>query len=184
MSRKKNKDEEYQDIPQEESEEEVRIKKFRILGLIAGSIVAAIFYIGIPYFFINYFVPNWTEYIPVDPAVFTAEWENFVPLFERWMYAGIPMVVLGMLTWACPKGSRQRLFMSTVYLIGSIVWLLYVLNFGYLPDLVVVTVQGNTIGLGIILTFMLYLLVLFRALKFLIIYGMYKDSRKDYLDGE
>ena len=183
MSRK-NKDDEYQDADQEETEEEIRIKKFRILGLIAGSIVAAIFYIGIPYFFINYFVPNWTEYIPVDPEVFTAKWENFVPLFERWMYAGIPMVVLGMLTWACPKGSRQRLFMSTVYLIGSIVWLLYVLNFGYLPDLVVVTVQGNTIGLGIILTFMLYLLVLFRALKFLIIYGMYKDSRKDYLDGE
>jgi len=183
MSRK-NKDDEYQDEAQEETEEEIRIKKFRILGLIAGSIVAAIFYIGIPYFFINYFIPNWTEYIPVDPEMFSVKWENFVPLFERWMYAGIPMVFLGMLTWACPKGSRQRLFMSTVYLIGSIVWLVYVLNFGNLPDLVVVTVQGNTIGFGIILTFMLYLLILFRALKFLIIYGMYKDSRKDYLDGE
>ena len=180
MSRKDKEYTEYEDV----EEEEHKIKKFRILGLIAGSIVAVIFYIGIPYFFINYFVPNWQDYLQVDPSVFTAKWENFIPLFERWMYAGIPMVVLGMLTWACPKGSRQRLFMSTIYLVGSIAWLVYVLNFGYLPDLVSVTVNGNTLEFGIILTFMLYLLILFRALKFLIIYGMYKDSRKEYLDGE
>ena len=180
MSRKKK--EEYTEEEYEE-EEEIRIKKIRILGGIAGAIVAAAFYLGIPYFMNNYFIPNWTEYIKIDVEL-DIKWDNLVLMFDRWFFAGIPMVVLGMLTWACPKGSRQRLFMSTVYLIGSIVWLLYVLNFGDLADLINVTINGNTFEFGIVLTFMLYLLVLFRALKFLIIYGMYKDSRKDYLDGE
>ena len=111
-------------------------------------------------------------------------WTNLIPLFERWMYAGIPMVVLGALTWSFPKGSRQRFLMSVIYLAGSIVWLLYVLNFGDLTNLISVTYDDNTFELGMVLTFLLYLLVLFRALKILIVFGVYKDERNRYLEGE
>ena len=164
-----------------EEEEEVRIKKIRILGAIAGTIVAAIFYLGIPYYLQNYFIPNYKDYITADIVIV---WENIVPLLDRWFYAGIPMVVLGAITWMCPKGSRQRFITSTIYLAASIVWFVYVINFGDMSDLINVTYDGKTIEIGIVLTFMLYLLILFRALKILIIYGVYKDNRKDYLDGE
>ncbi len=164
-----------------EEEEEVRIKKIRILGAIAGTIVAAIFYLAIPYWLQNYFIPNYKDYITAD---ITIVWENIVPLLDRWFWAGIPMVVLGAITWMCPKGSRQRFITSTIYLAASIVWFVYVINFGDMSDLINVTYDGKTIEIGIVLTFMLYLLILFRALKILIIYGVYKDNRKDYLDGE
>ena len=172
MSRKKHKD--------DHEEEDVKIKKVRILGGIVGTIVAAVFYLGIPYFMKEYFIPNYTEYLNEVIIV----WDNIIPLLDRWFYAGIPMVVLGAMTWAFPKGSRQRFLMSTIYLAASIVWLIYVLNFGDLTDLIRVTYDGNTYEVGIVLTFILYLMVLFRALKFLILYGTYKDHRRDYLDGE
>lgn len=172
MSRKNHKD--------DYEEEDVKIKKVRILGGIVGTIVAAVFYLGIPYFTKEYFIPNYTEYLKEVIIV----WDNIIPLLDRWFYAGIPMVVLGALTWAFPKGSRQRFLMSTIYLAASIVWLVYVLNFGDLTDLIRVTYDGNTYEVGIVLTFILYLMVLFRALKFLILYGTYKDHRRDYLDGE
>ncbi len=162
-------------------DEDVKIKKVRILGGIVGFIVAVVFYIGIPLFFEQYFIPNYQDIIKYDVVI---EWKNIIPLFDRWLYAGIPCVILGTITWAFPKGSRQRFLASTVYLAASILWLLYVINFGDLTDLINVTVNGNTFEVGIVLTFMLYLIVLFRALKFLIIYGVYKDERRNYLDGE
>ena len=180
----------------DEEEEEVRTKKIRILGAIVGLIVAVAFYIVFPYFMGHYFLDPNSEYfwklsltkLPMfenaDFSKITIDAGNLIAMFDRWFYAGIPMVVLGMLTWAMPKGSRQRLMMSTVYLAASIVWLLYVLNFGDLTALIRVTYDGNTFELGMVLTFILYLIVLFRALKFLIIYGTYKDKREKYLDGE
>lgn len=188
MSKKKDEVE----TVEETEEEEVRRKKIRLLGAIAGFIVAAAFYIGLPYFMNEYIcVPDWKTNIQkvpmfanLDLSMIEIDWTNLALLFDRWLYAGVPMVVLGLLTWAMPKGSRQRFLMSTIYLAGSIVWLLYVLNFGNLPQLVRVTIDGNTFEFGIILTFLLYLMVLFRALKFLIIFGVYKDERSKYLDGE
>jgi len=180
----------------DEEEEEVRIKKVRIFAGIVGTIVAVLFYLAFPYFMNNYFLNADSEYywklvlakLPyladMDFSKIDVDSTNLSLLFDRWFYAGIPMVILGMLTWAMPKGSRQRLLMSTIYLAGSIVWLLYVLNFGNLPQLIQVTYDGNTFEIGMILTFILYLIVLFRALKFLIIYGTYKDRREKYLDGE
>ena len=161
--------------------EEIRITKVRILGAIAGTIVAAVFYLGIPYYLQNYFIPNYKDYITADIVIV---WESIVPLLDRWFYAGIPMVVLGAITWMCPKGSRQRFLASVIYLAASIVWLLYVINFGDLSNLINVTFEGKTIEIGMVLGFMLWLIVLFRALKFLIIYGIYKDNRDDYLDGD
>ena len=185
-----------QKVERTEEEEEVHIKKVRILGAIAGLIVAGAFYVVLPYFMSNYFLNVDSEYfwklslakLPIfenmDFSKIDIDSANLILMFNRWFYAGIPMVVLGFLTWMMPKGSRQRFVMSTIYLAGSIVWLLYVLNFGDLSGLIKVTYDGQTFELGIVLTFMLYLLVLFRALKFLIIYGIYKDERDKYLDGE
>ena len=167
-----------------QEEEEVHIKKVRIMGFIAGAIVAAVFYVGIPYAMIHYVEPNFETYMEQLELDLQVVWTNLIPLFERWMYAGIPMVVLGALTWSFPKGSRQRFVMSTIYLAASIVWLLYVLNFGDLSNMISVTYDENTIELGIVLTFLLYLMVLFRALKILILFGVYKDKREDYLEGE
>ena len=164
-----------------DNEEDVKIKKVRIIGGVVGFIVAVVFYIGIPVAMKQYFIPNYQDIIKYDVII---EWNNIIPLLDRWLYAGIPMVVLGTLTWAFPKGSRQRFLMSTVYLVASIAWLLYVINFGDLSNLVTVTVSGNTFEVGFVLAFLLYLIVLSRALKILIIYGVYKDERKNYLDGE
>ena len=46
-----------------QEEEEVHIKKVRIMGFIAGAIVAAVFYIGIPYGMIHYVEPNFDTYM-------------------------------------------------------------------------------------------------------------------------
>ena len=167
-----------------EEEEEVHIKKVRILGFIVGAIVGAIFYIGIPYGMIHYVEPNFDTYMEQFNLDIQVVWTNLIPLFERWLYAGVPMVVLGALTWSCPKGSRHRFVMSVIYLAASIVWLLYVLNFGDLSNLISVTYDDNTFELGVVLTFLLYLMVLFRALKILILFGVYKDRREDYLEGD
>ena len=168
-------------------EEEPRVKRVRILGGIVGLIVALVFYIGIPYYFNNYFLPDYQNILAklgVTVTVVINDDAPLIELFNRWLYAGIPMVILGMLTWAFPKGSRQRFVMSTIYLAASIVWLLYVLNFGQLANLGNVTIDGKTFEFGIVLTFILFLMVLARALKFLILFGVYKDYRRDYLDGE
>ena len=189
MSKKDKKDKR-----EEIDDDEVHTKKVRILGALVGLIVAVAFYLAFPYFMNNYFLNVDSEYYwklslakileNVDFSKIDVDATNLIQMFDRWFYAGIPMVVLGMLTWAMPKGSRQRLVMSTVYLAASIVWLLYVLNFGDLAELIRVTYDDNTFELGVVLTFILYLIVLFRALKFLVIYGMYKDRREKYLDGE
>ena len=177
MSKKKHDD-------QPEEVEEVHIKKVRIMGFIVGAIVAAVFYIGIPYGMIHYVEPNFDTYMEQFNLDLQIVWTNLIPLFERWLYAGVPMVVLGALTWSCPKGSRHRFIMSVIYLAASIVWLLYVLNFGDLSNLISVTYDDNTFELGVVLTFLLYLMVLFRALKILILFGVYKDRREDYLEGD
>ena len=53
MSKKKREKEERDEFDDVE-EEEVRRKKVRILGALAGIIVAAAFYLGIPYFMNEY----------------------------------------------------------------------------------------------------------------------------------
>ena len=164
------------------SDEEYTVNSLHIGAGIVGLIVAGIFYIGIPLFFNKYFIPNFDEIIH-NPEI-SVVWTNIIPLFDRWLLIGIPMTFLGALTWACPKGSRHRFTMSSVYLIAYIAWLLYVLNFGDLTGLVDITYQGGTIAFGMTLSFILYLIVLFKALKLLVIYGTYKDERRNYLNGE
>lgn len=163
---------------------EKKIKKFTIIGGILGLIIASAVYIVFPYEVLNWFMPNYqqliAEWFPSAPEIII-DWSQLKPFFERWLYAGIPLAVIATITWACRKGGRLRLLMSTIYLAASIVWLIYVINFGDLSNLINITVDGQNYKFGIVLVSMLYLIILFKALKFLVIYGKYKDARKEYL---
>lgn len=172
--------------PNDDDDDEEEIKKFTILGGIAGFILSAIVFVGIPYAMIAFVMPNYQEYlalIPNAPSI-TIVWTNLEPLFWRWLIAGIPMVLLATMMWSCRKGGRYRLLTSLIYLAGSIIWMVYVINFGNLADLIDVTVDGSRYTFGIVLYLMLYLLILFKALRFLEIYGKYKDARHKYLGEE
>ena len=130
-----------------EEEEEVHIKKVRIMGFIAGAIVAALFYIGIPYGMIHYVEPDFDTYMEKLNLDLQIVWTNLLPLFERWMYAGIPMVVLGALTWSFPKGSRQR-FINSPFIPGKLIQIAVdrCFRFKLLPDSVHSCFQKQCIG--------------------------------------
>lgn len=154
-------------------------KRIHIIKAVFGLILGAIFYVGIPYAMINYVIP---EHL-IENAIpgLVIDWTNITPLFERWLYAGIPMAVISFFVWIFPKGSRARFFSSSIYLLASIGWLVYVMNFGNLDNLAVITYNGTTYAFGIILTGFMYLLIFFKCLKLLTVYAVYKDNRSEYL---
>lgn len=154
-------------------------KRYHIGKAILGLILGALFYVGLPYAMLNYVIPE--QLIEKAVAGLTIDWTNIIPLFERWMMAGIPMAVLSFVVWLFPKGSKARLLSSAVYLLASIVWLVYVMNFGDLTNLAVITYNGTSYGFGILLTGFMYLLIFFKCLKLLTVYAVYRDNRSEYL---
>lgn len=136
-------------------------------------ILTAVFYIGIPLFMFDYVMVQYAD---------NADWTNVKPFFERWMYAGIVLVVLSFPLHYFGKGSKPRLLMSIIYLVASVGWLVYVLNFGDLSNFVTVTINGSSYSFGIVLNLMLYLLIFFKLLKVLSLYADYKDHKKKYLE--
>lgn len=158
------------------------IKKVHPFSAILGFTVSLVFYVLIPAFMILFFIPNFESIYTAGDI--TVKWIGLEELFTRWMYGGIPMAVLGGIVWGCPKGSRQRFVASVAYLTASLFWIMYFLNFGDLRGLVDITVDGRKVAAGMVFTLMLYLILFFRALKILIIYGVYRDERDKYLGGE
>lgn len=154
-------------------------KRIHIFKAIFGTILAAVVYIGIPYMMLNYVIPNHMIEDAVNGLVI--DWTNIKPLFERWLYLGVPLTVLAFPVWLFPKGSRGRLMFSIIFMVASICWLVYVMNFGNLDGLVNITFNGVTYGFGIVLSGLMYIIVFFKALKILTIYAIYKDNRENYL---
>ena len=157
-----------------------RPKRVSLSMAFLGLFIAAAVYVVFPYVMLNYVISEGL----IEKAVegLTIDWTNIKPLFERWMYAGVILVILAFPTWLFPEGSKGRLAFSAVFMVASIVWLLYVLNFGNLEDLASVTYNGSTYKFGLVLQGFLYFMVFFKLLKILTIYGTYKDNSSKYLE--
>ena len=134
-------------------------------------ILTAVFYIGVPLVMLNYVMVTYTE---------NADWTNVKPFFERWMNAGIVMVILSFPVHYFGKGSKARLLMSIIYLVASVGWLVYVINFGDMSNFITVTINGSTYSFGIVLNLLLYLMIFYKLLKVITLYADYKDHKKEY----
>lgn len=167
------------DKSQDKQKAPKKAKKYSIPKAIFGTVLAAIIFVAFPYVMLNYVIPQGLIEKAVSGLVI--DWTNIIPLLERWLMGGVGLVVLAFFVWLLPKGSKGRLLASALYAIYAIVWVVYVINFGDMSNLITVTYNGNVYSFGIVLQGLLYLMIFFKALKLLTIYATYKDNREHYL---
>lgn len=137
-----------------------------------GVIGAALFYVVLPYVAIAYLLSM------IEGVM---ETEGVEELLWRWIYLGIPIVIVAFPKNYYPKGSYGRLgaWIATTAL--SIAWVLYVLNFGDLSDIFSLSMSGSVISLDMSIAGLLIVMIIFRILKLVIAICDHVDHREGYL---
>ena len=127
-------------------------------------------------------VPKLIEYylLPMMPEGFNLE--GIEDILDRWILAGIPLLVISLPKGYFGMGGRGWLVSSVLYSILKIFWILYVLNFGDVTGQIYMDDGSGWIRIDIVLSGFMYLLVALRLLKLLVIYGDYRDNRAAYIE--
>jgi hypothetical protein len=141
---------------------------------IVSLIVALIIYVALPLVVI-YVV------IPMDFVQEHLETDAFIDLMWKWLYVGIPLVILAFPKGYYAKGSNGRLLAWVLFTGVSIFWLFYILNFGDLTGLLGIKSGDTILKVDIIVTGALLLSVAFKLLKLLIVACDHHDHREGYL---
>lgn len=139
---------------------------------IKALIVNSVIFIAVPMLLIRYGMPLLPE------SISTA---GFEAILDRWMLAGIPIIAVSVPARYFGLGSRARLGCCFILATLRIFWLLYLINFGNLSDLVTITDGDSWISVDVTVTGIMVLTVVFEFLRFLVDAGDYIDNRKAYL---
>lgn len=137
-------------------------------------VIAALIYIAFPLIVIYVLVPM--EFIQDH-----LETDAFIDMMWKWLYVGIPLVILAFPKGYYAKGSNGRLLAWVAFTGVSIFWLFYILNFGDLTGLLGIKDGDTTLKVDIVVTGALYLTVAFKLLKLLIVACDHHDHREGYL---
>lgn len=157
------------------SKEEKMEKRRRdnIVRGVGAMIISLIGYILIPYLI------EWHVF-PMVPDGF--ELSGFSELLDRWVLAGVPLMIVSLFVGHFGIGSRGWLASSIVQSLLGIFWVLYVLNFGDLTGIFSMEDDSQWMSVDIVIDGFMYLMIALKLLKLLIVYGDYRDNRSAYLE--
>lgn len=157
-------------------EEKMEMRRRDSIARGVGSmIISFIGYIVVPYL-IEWYV------FPQVPEGF--ELSGFSAILDRWVLAGVPLMILSLFVGYFGIGSRGWLASSIIHSILGIFWVLYVLNFGDLTGIFSMEDDSQWMSVDIVIDGFMYLMVALKLLKLLIVYGDYRDNRAAYLEGD
>lgn len=153
------------------------MRESRIGSMKSGAIsciIAIVFYIVVPVVLIH-------EILPMVPEG-SIDLEGIKALLTRWMYAGVPMIILAFPARYYQKGNRNRLTWDSIRIVFSCIWLLYVLNFGNLDGILSFKDAESTVIVNIAMLGLVLVLIVFKLLKIMVAYGDHKDHRPEFLE--
>lgn len=139
---------------------------------IRALVIGAVAFIAVPMLLIHYGIPLLPDTVSTD---------GLEAILNRWIIAGMPIVVLSVLAGYFGLGSFARLGCCFTLMVLRIFWLLYLINFGDLSGLVTVTSGDTWISVDVAVTGIMVLTVVFELLRFLVDAGDHVDNRKAYL---
>lgn len=134
-------------------------------------VVSAIVFVAVPMLLIRYGLPLVPD---------TVSTEGIEAILDRWILAGIPIVLVSVPAAYYGLGSRIRLGCCFVLMALRVFWLLYLINFGDLSDLLTVSDGDTWVSIDVAVTGFMLLTVVFELLRFLVDAGDYVDNCKSY----
>lgn len=138
-----------------------------VRGAIA-AVIALVFYIALPLILLDALVPKLPEGVDA---------EGIKALLERWLVAGVPLVILSFPAKYYGLGTVKRFAFAVVRTVLKIVWLLYVIRFGDLSGIVSVDMDGKMIAADLLLKGFVALLILPMVFRIAVAYCDYRDHR-------
>lgn len=135
-------------------------------------IVGIITFVAIPLLLSSYGLPMIPDTISTD---------GLQAILDRWILAGIPIILFSIPAGYYGLGSRIRLGCCGILIILRIFWMLYLINFGDLSGIVTITDGDAWTVVDVTVTGLIALTVVFEFLRFLVDAGDYVDNRKAYL---
>jgi len=138
-----------------------------VRGAIA-AVIALVLYIALPLILLDALIPKLPEGV---------EAEGIKALLERWLVAGIPLVILSFPAKYYGLGTVKRLAFSVLHTVVKILWLLYVIRFGDLSGIFSVDVYVGTLNADLVLKGFVALLILPMVFKIVVAYCDYRDHR-------
>ncbi len=135
---------------------------------VISTVIALILYIALPLIVLDALLPRIPE--GVDP-------EGIKALFERWLIAGVPMVILSFPAKYYGLGTVKRFAFTVVRTVAQVLWLLYVIRFGDLSGIVSVDAYVGTLKADLLLKGFVALLILPVVFKIVVAYCDYRDCR-------
>lgn len=150
----------------------VNDRRNSVARCVGGLILSVIGYVLFPLIVRMYVFPMAPEGMELD---------GISKLLDRWLLAGIPLVILSIPRGYYGVGGRGWLISSVLYGIIKIFWILYILNFGDITGLISIDGSNGWQRVDIVLNGFMYLMVALRLLKLIIVYGDYRDNRAAYL---
>lgn len=139
-----------------------------VMALILGMIT----FVAVPLLISSYGFPMIPDTISTD---------GLQAILERWIIAGIPIIVFSIPAGYYGLGSRVRLGCCGILMILRVFWMLYLINFGDLSGLITITDGDAWTVVDVTVTGLITLTIVFEFLRFLVDAGDYVDNRRAYL---
>ena len=154
-----------------EAKKEADLEKKCSNNFVRGAIAAVIalaLYIALPLILLDALIPK----LPKEVYA-----EGIKALLERWLVAGIPLVILAFPAKYYGLGTVKRFASAAAHTVLKMAWLLYVISFGNLSGIVSADIDAGTITVGFLLKGFLVLLILPMAFRIVLAYCDYRDHR-------
>ncbi len=128
---------------------------------------------------IPYLIVMWID----DPSIIPVNVDfldisSLKDLLMRSVYMSPILAVVSFLAHYFPMSSRMNVTSRMLQIAVSIVYLIYVTNYGKIGDIVSLSISDINIDVGMTLTFMLVIMIVLKLLDLPIIYADYKDYRE------
>ncbi len=133
-----------------------------------AAVAALVVFVALPLIIQDALLPE----LPKD-----IDTEGISKLLDRWVVAGVPLVIVAFPAKYFGLGTGKRLAFTAIQLVMKLAWLLYVINFGDLSGVFAGTYGGQDISVDILLRGFLVLLCIPVPIRIAIAYCDYRDHR-------
>ncbi len=99
-------------------------------------------------------------------------------LLSRAGYLGVILTIAAFPKGFYEKGNKGRVAAWVVYTVLSVIWLLILLDFGNIGNILI----GDEMVLTVSLTGAMGLIIVFKLLKLVVVYGDHRDHRAEFLE--
>ena len=149
-------------------------KKYHVFKALFAGIVSALLNVLIPTLLVDQLRKGellGTSLQGLDPV-------GIIEILDNIILLGPLMIALAILAALFRKGDVKRMVFDSIKGFAKIGWLMFITNMGHIE----VLVSSDMFSVGLVLTGIVGIMVLFAIIKCVIAYCDYRDHREEYLD--